>query len=109
MMAMSWPEGPAISGWHRFWRDRYAVLICDWSQELSIPSRSYKSKSNMDDENLDDDDALHVRVEKLDLEKQNLLLLWRIEDLGVKKEKHVDVTLAMFMIWVCEQGEATKG
>jgi hypothetical protein len=29
----------------------------------------------MDDENLDDDDALHVRVEKLDLEKQNLLLL----------------------------------
>lgn len=106
MIAISWPEGPAISGWHRFWRDRYAVLICDWSHELSIPRRSYKSKSNMDAEKLDDD-ALHLRVEKLDLEKQDLL--WKFEVFGVNKGRDVDVTVAMFMVLVWEQGVAARG
>lgn len=49
----------------------------------------------MDDEKLDDE-ALHVRVEKLDLEKQDLLK--RFEVLGVKKGRDEDETVAMFMV-----------
>lgn len=49
----------------------------------------------MDDEKLDDD-ALHVRVEKFDLEKQDLF--WKFEGFGVKKGRDVDVTVDMFMV-----------
>ena len=49
----------------------------------------------MDAEKLDDD-ALHVRVEKFDLEKQDLL--WKFEGFGVKKGRDVDVTVDMFMV-----------